>query len=80
VATCNDCTKCNVVCPFDLDPLRDGFGQECNNCTACIAVCPTEALKFELKIRDAVNQGPGHLGQQYRKQQQKSEKLEVQKI
>lgn len=80
VATCNDCTKCNVVCPFDLDPLRDGFGQECNNCTACIAVCPTDALKFELKIRDAVNQGPGHLGQQYRKQQQKSEKVEVQKI
>lgn len=73
VANCNDCAKCNVVCQFGLDPLRDNFGQECNNCTACIAVCPTDALKFELKLKDAANQGPGHLGHQYRKQQQKAE-------
>ena len=69
VATCNDCAKCNVVCQFGLDPLRDNFGRECNNCTACIAVCPTDALKFGLKLRDAPNQGPGHLGHQYRKRQ-----------
>lgn len=80
VTNCNDCAKCNVVCQFDLNPLRDGFGQECNNCTACIAVCPTDALRFELKVKDAANRGPGHLGQLYRKQQQKSEKLEVQNI
>jgi ferredoxin-type protein NapH len=72
VTNCNDCAKCNVVCQFDLNPLRDGFGQECNNCTACIAVCPTDALRFELKVKDAAKQGPGHLGQLYRKQQQKS--------
>ena len=77
VANCNDCAKCNVVCQFGLDPLRDNFGQECNNCTACIAVCPTDALKFELKIRDIPNQGPGHLGHQYRKQQQKAEIAEA---
>lgn len=80
VTNCNDCAKCNVECQFDLNPLRDGFGQECNNCTACIAVCPTDALGFELKVKDAANQGPGHLGQLYRKQQQKPEKAEVQKI
>lgn len=76
VANCNDCAKCNVVCQFGLDPLRDNFGQECNNCTACIAVCPTDALKFELKVKDTPNQGPGHLGHQYRKQQQKAEAKE----
>jgi ferredoxin-type protein NapH len=67
--TCNDCAKCNVVCEFDLDPLRDGFGQECNNCTACIAICPTDALTFTIRPSDYPEQGPGHLGQLYRKQQ-----------
>ncbi len=66
VETCNDCAKCNAVCEFDLDPLRDGFGQECNNCTACIAVCPTDALAFTIRITDYPAQGPGHLGRQYR--------------
>jgi len=71
VEDCNDCAKCNAVCEFGLDPLRDGFGQECNNCTACIAVCPTDALAFRLRVTDAPYQGPGHLGRQYRKQQAK---------
>jgi ferredoxin-type protein NapH len=66
VEDCNDCAKCNAVCEFDLDPLRDGFGQECNNCTACMAVCPTDALTFTLRISDIPAQGPGHLGRQYR--------------
>ena len=66
VETCNDCAKCNAVCEFGLDPLRDGFGQECNNCTACMAVCPTDALTFTLRISDFPAQGPGHLGRQYR--------------
>ncbi|NKB58128.1 MAG: 4Fe-4S binding protein [Alphaproteobacteria bacterium] len=66
VETCNDCAKCNAVCEFDLDPLRDGFGQECNNCTACIAVCPTDALTFAVRITDYPAQGPGHLGRRYR--------------
>jgi ferredoxin-type protein NapH len=66
VESCNDCAKCNVVCEFDLDPLRDGFGQECNNCTACMAICPTDALTFTLKLRDYPEQGPGHLGRLYR--------------
>ncbi len=65
VEDCNDCAKCNAVCEFDLDPLRDGFGQECNNCTACIAVCPTDALTFTLRLTDVAAQGPGHLGKQY---------------
>ena len=65
VETCNDCAKCNAVCEFDLDPLRDGFGQECNNCTACIAVCPTDALTFTLRLTDVPAQGPGHLGRQF---------------
>ncbi len=67
VENCNDCAKCNAVCEFGLDPLRDDFGQECNNCTACIAVCPTDALTFNLKINDDKNQGPGHLGKAYLK-------------
>jgi len=73
VKDCNDCAMCNAVCEFDLDPLRDGFGQECNNCTACIAVCPTDALTFTLRITDQPNQGPGHLGRQYRRQHDKDQ-------
>lgn len=65
VESCNDCAKCNVVCEFGLDPLRDGFGQECNNCTACMAICPTDALTFTLRVTDVAPQGPGHLGRQY---------------
>ncbi len=68
VETCNDCAKCNAVCEFDLDPLRDGFGQECNNCTACIAICPTDAMTFVLRPTDFPKQGPGHLGRQYRRE------------
>jgi ferredoxin-type protein NapH len=63
--SCNDCAKCNAVCEFGLDPLRDHFGQECNNCTACIAVCPTQAMTFVLRPTDIPEQGPGHLGKQY---------------
>ena len=70
VETCNDCAKCNVVCEFELDPLRDGFGQECNNCAACMAVCPTDALAFVFRPTDYPAQGPGHLGRQYKKQQE----------
>ena len=68
VRTCNDCSKCNTVCQFGLDPWHDDFGQECNNCSACIAVCPTDALIFQIKIRDAAQQGPGHLGQEFKRQ------------
>ncbi len=68
VESCNDCAKCNAVCEFDLDPLRDGFGQECNNCTACMAVCPTDALAFVIAPKDLPAQGSGHLGQRYRQQ------------
>lgn len=67
VTQCNDCAKCNVVCQFGLDPLRDDFGQECNNCSACIAVCPTDALIFTATIKDQPYQGAGHLGHEYRK-------------
>lgn len=67
VEDCNDCAKCNAVCEFGLDPLRDGFGQECNNCSACIAVCPTDAMTFKLKLHDQPYQGHGHLGRRYRK-------------
>ena len=69
VTQCNDCAKCNVVCQFGLDPLRDDFSQECNNCSACIAVCPTDALSFTISIKDIPNQGPGHLGHDHRRKQ-----------
>ncbi len=62
VEQCNDCTKCDVVCEFGLQPMRDGFGQECNNCTACMAVCPTDALAFRFAVTDLPAQGAGHLG------------------
>ena len=68
VESCNDCAKCNQVCEFGLNPLRDDFGQECNNCSACIAVCPTDAMTFTVSLHDLKNQGPGHLGRVYRKQ------------
>jgi ferredoxin-type protein NapH len=70
VENCNDCAKCNAVCEFGLDPLRDNFGMECNNCTACIAVCPTDALTFNISVIDDVNQGPGHLGKAFKKRNQ----------
>lgn len=72
VTQCNDCAKCNVVCQFGLDPLRDNFSQECNNCTACIAVCPTDALSFTVNVKDIKFQGAGHLGHQYRRQQKQT--------
>ena len=74
VSECNDCKKCNVVCEFGLDPLRDDFGQECNNCTACIAVCPTDAFEFKIAIKDIPYQGPGHLGHDYRRAQKGEDK------
>jgi ferredoxin-type protein NapH len=77
VETCNDCAKCNAVCEFDLDPLRDGFGQECTNCAACMAICPTEAMTFTLRLKDYPNQGPGHLGQRYRREQEAVNKQET---
>ena len=76
VGNCNDCAKCNAVCEFGLDPLRDGFGQECNNCTACIAVCPTDALTFEIKLKDVGYQGPGHLGKRYQREHQATQRTE----
>ena len=77
VEDCNDCAKCNAVCEFGLDPLRDGFGQECNNCTACIAVCPTDALTFEIKLKDVGYQGPGHLGKRYQREHTQKEQAEA---
>jgi len=65
VEACDDCAKCNAVCEFGLNPLRDDFGQECNNCTACMAVCPTEAMTFILRPSDVAAQGPGHLGRKF---------------
>ena len=73
VDTCNDCAKCTAVCEFELDPMRDGFGQECNNCTACIAVCPTDALVFKIDVKDISYQGPGHLGRHYREEETRHE-------
>jgi len=67
VETCNDCAKCNVVCEFGLDPLRDNFGQECNNCTACMAICPTDAMTFTVRFTDFPQQGPGHMGRAFRR-------------
>jgi ferredoxin-type protein NapH len=74
VELCNDCTKCNKACMFDLNPMADGFGQECNNCAACIAVCPTGSLTFAITVHDAVPQGPGHLGAACKKARKVGEK------
>ena len=74
VESCNDCAKCNAVCEFGLDPLRDHFGQECNNCTACIAVCPTDAMTFTIQLTDYPEQGAGHLGRQYRRENSEEDK------
>ncbi len=76
VENCNDCAKCNAVCEFGLDPLRDNFGMECNNCSACIAVCPTDAMTFVVRMQDFPYQGPGHLGRHYRRQQGKKQTID----
>lgn len=73
VENCNDCAKCNAICEFGLDPLRDNFGQECNNCTACIAICPTDALTFRVQLKDAPDSGPGHLGKLYQREMTQKE-------
>ncbi|UCE88106.1 MAG: 4Fe-4S binding protein [Pseudomonadota bacterium] len=77
VHNCNDCVKCNVVCEFGLDPMRDGFGQECNNCSACIAVCPVDALTFKVGVRDDPAQGPGHQGSAYRRRRQREDESDT---
>ena len=66
VESCNDCGKCNAVCEFALDPMRDDFGQECNNCSACIAACPKDAMTFVISPKDQPNQGCGHHSKTYR--------------
>jgi ferredoxin-type protein NapH len=73
VEVCNDCTLCNQVCQFGLDPMNDGLGQECNNCSACMAVCPTDALGVSLEFQDNLPQGAGHLGKVYQSQQNNSD-------
>ena len=65
VESCNDCSLCNVVCEFGLDPMGDKFGQECTNCAACIAACPMDAMTFTLRPSDHPAQGWGHLGKGY---------------
>jgi ferredoxin-type protein NapH len=72
VENCNDCGKCNAVCEFGLNPLRDNFGQECNNCTACIAICPTDAFTFVRQIHDVENQGIGHLSKKFNQDSKKN--------
>jgi len=74
VSQCNDCAKCNAVCEFDLNPLRDDFGQECNNCTACIASCPTDAMTLIVSTHDTPPQGPGHLGKSYKSNRRSNSK------
>ncbi len=66
VEECNDCSKCNAVCEFGLNPMQDDFGAECNNCSACIAVCPKDAMTFTVAITDSKNQGHGHQSRNYR--------------
>ncbi len=73
VSQCNDCTKCNAICEFGLNPMRDDFGQECNNCTACMAICPTDALHFTAAMRDLPDQGKGHLSPGYLRQHPQQE-------
>ncbi len=68
VAHCNDCAKCDTVCQFGLTPMQDSFGPDCNNCSACVAICPTDALSFNTRTHDINFQGPGHLGNNYKKQ------------
>jgi ferredoxin-type protein NapH len=69
VEKCNDCSKCNAVCEFGLNPMEDDFGQECNNCAACISVCPKNAMTFIFSMKDHKYQGYGHHSRRYRKNQ-----------
>jgi len=47
-AACTDCTLCNRVCEFGLEPMSGRFGMECNNCGLCIRACATDAIVWRI--------------------------------
>lgn len=47
-AACTACGKCDLACPYDLDPSRRTLGGECDNCGRCIEVCQDSALEFRI--------------------------------
>ncbi|WP_082087249.1 4Fe-4S binding protein [Methanococcoides methylutens] len=50
VIGCNNCGKCDNICPFGALQIRDGKAtidySKCTVCMKCISVCPVKALVF----------------------------------
>lgn len=53
---CTKCGKCDVACPYDLDPSKESLGGECDNCGQCIEVCGDTALSYRLGMGDRSNE------------------------
>jgi electron transfer flavoprotein alpha subunit/NAD-dependent dihydropyrimidine dehydrogenase PreA subunit len=53
---CNGCGRCIKVCPYGGVELRDGkavITDRCTACGACIEVCKVEAIRSDVKEREA---------------------------
>jgi ferredoxin-type protein NapH len=48
VHSCTACGKCDVACPYDLEPGSLPLGGECDNCGLCVQVCNDDAINYRL--------------------------------
>ena len=49
VHACTHCRKCDVACPYDLEPGSLPLGGECDNCGLCVQACGDDAISYRLK-------------------------------
>jgi NAD-dependent dihydropyrimidine dehydrogenase PreA subunit len=43
---CIDCSRCQKVCPMQLDVRAVGTDPDCIKCGRCVEACPKGALRF----------------------------------
>jgi len=49
VHACTACGKCDVACPYDLEPGSLPLGGECDNCGLCVQACGDDAMHYRLR-------------------------------